>query len=245
LKPKKCTNILFYISLVLVAIFGLWFAFNLHAYIRRVFHNREILRQSEIIYGIFSFDEDVVLTARHIMNNDDIVARLTIPGTSINHAVVHGKDNEFYLYHDLLRQPNANGSIFLDYLNSPCFKNRSTIIYGHNRIDGTMFHDLQLFQEREFFEKNDSIVITTIDEKLLYEIFTVFITHIYFNYIQVNFADDYEFLALVYEMKDRAMHLRDMYITGNDRILILSTCTGIGPTGRLVVVGRQKNILTL
>ena len=229
----------FYISIGLATIFGLWFAFNIYTYIRRGFEAREILRQTEIIYGIFSFEEDAVLVARHVMNNDDIVAHLKIPGTSINHAVVHGMDNEFYLYHDLLRQPNSNGSIFLDYLNSPCFTNRSTIIYGHNRTDGAMFHDLQFFTERDFFEENDSIIVTTVDEKLLYEIFVVFTTHIYFNYIQVNFADDYEFLVLVYEMKDRAMHLRDIPITGNDRILILSTCTGIGPTGRLVVVGKK------
>ena len=213
MKSYKSTRTLFFISLGLVVIFGLWFVFNLYTYSQRELDTRETLRQTEIIYGIFNIEEDVVLTARYIMGNDDIIAHLTVLGTSINHAVVHGVDNEFYLYHDLLRQPNSNGSIFLDYLNSPCFTNRSTIIYGHNRANGTMFYDLQLFQERHFFDENDTIIVTTIEEKLIYEIFAVFITHIYFNYIQVDFSDDYEFLTLIYEIKDRAIHLRDVPIT--------------------------------
>jgi len=240
LSSGKKTNKLYYAAVGLAAVFGILFVFNLYTYIRRELDTRETVRQNEIIYGIFNFEEDIVLTARHIMNNNEIVAHLSVPGTSINHAVVHGIDNEFYLYHDLLRQPNSNGSIFLDYLNSPCFTNRSTIIYGHNRSDGTMFHDIRFFQDYEFFEENDLIVVTTAYDEFLYEIFAVFTAHISFNYIQVDFADEHEFLALVYEMKDRAMHLRDTAIVESDKILILSTCTGIGPTGRLVVVGRLK-----
>ena len=237
---RKKTNKLYYIIIGLVVVFGIWFALNLYTYVQRELDTRETLRQNEIIYGIFNFEEAIVLTARHIMSNDDIIAHLSVPGTSINHAVVHGTDNEFYLYHDLLRQPNSNGSIFLDYLNSPCLTNRSTIIYGHNRSDGTMFHDLRFFQEYDFFKENDLITVTTAYDVFQYEIFAVFTAHISFNYIQVDFANDYEFLALVYEMKDRAMHLRDIDITESDKILILSTCTGIGLTGRLVVVGRLK-----
>lgn len=240
MKQSQNINKLFYVVIGLAVIFGIWFAYNLYIYARRMADASETNRQTEIINGIFNFEDEAVLTARYIMGNYEIIAHISIPGTAINYAVVHGVDNEFYLYHDLLRQPNLNGSIFLDYLNNPCFTDRNTIVYGHNRSNGTMFHDLMLFQDEEFFKENDIIIITMINDVLQYEVFAVFTTHINFNYIIVDFADDYEFLKLVHEMKDRAMRLRNTAITANDKILILSTCTGLGPTGRLVVVGRLK-----
>jgi sortase B len=240
LVPDKKKKMLFYSAIGLAAVFGILFVFNIYTHIQRGIDTQETRRQNDIIYGVFNFEDELVLAARNIMNNDDIIAHLSISGTSINHAVVQGTDNEFYLYHDLLRQPNSNGSIFLDYLNSPSFTDKSTIIYGHNRNNGTMFHDIRFFQDYEFFADNKLISVTTLEDSFLYEIFAVFTAHISFNYIQVDFADGYEFLALVNEMKDRAMHLRDVTITENDKILIISTCTGVGPTGRLVVVGRLQ-----
>lgn len=240
MKSNKTARKLLYLVTALAVVCILFFAYYLFAYIQRTAHTAEIQRQSEIISEISRLYQDVVQTARDLLNNDEIVAHIYIPGTSINYAVVHGVDNEFYLYHDVLRKPNSNGSIFLDYLNSPCFTDISTILYGHNMENGTMFHDLGLFKEKEFFEENESIFVTTLYETLHYEIFAVFTTHVNFNYIIVDFADYYEFLNLVYEMKDRAAHLRDVTITENDKILILSTCTAIGRTGRIVVVGRLK-----
>ena len=238
LDSSKKRKIFIYVLIGLVVLFALWFAFNIFTHIRRGIDTNETVRQAEIIDGIFNFEENVVQAARYIMGNDDIVAHLAVPGTSISYAVVQTIDNEFYLDHDLLRRPNSNGSIFLDYLNSPYFTDKSTIIYGHNRSDGTMLYDIQLFMDYEFFWNNEHMIVTTDSGELVYEIFVIFATHINFNYIQVDFADEDEFLSLVYQMKDRATHLRDIEISGEDRILILSTCTNIGPTGRLVLVGR-------
>jgi len=226
----------FRIACVFVAIFAVWFSFNLHTYIRRRLDAHESARQAEIMREIFSVED-----MRFATRNDEIVARIFVPGTAINYIVVHGKDNEFYLSHDMFREPNENGSIFLDYANDPCFTNRNTIIYGHNRDNGTKFHDLQLFQNGEFFNDNSTIFITTQENLLQYEIFAVFTAHMTFNYIQVDFPDDDAFLSLMNEIKDRAMHSREIEISACDRVLILSTCTNIGPTGRLVVVGRLIN----
>jgi len=224
-------KIKFYIVLGLAAVFGIGFAFNLHAYIRRLADTQEIIRQADISRN------ESIQSLRYIFSNEEIVAHINIPATNISYAITQGADNEFYLYHDLLKQPNGNGSIFLDYLNSPCFTDKSTIIYGHNREDGTMFHDLQLFQDYDFFQENRYIILNTMEGTLYYKIFAVFTAHISFNYIIVDFADSYAFLALVEEMKDRAMHQREVEINADDRILILSTCTRLGLTGRLVLLG--------
>ena len=223
---------------LLAVVFAVWFLFNLSAHQRRATDDEEAARQAEMIRKAAE-SVSPVQAAREITENKEIVAYIEIPGTSIRYAVAQGTDNEFYLHHDLRRLPNENGSIFLDYLNSPSFTDRSTIIYGHNRQNGTKFYDLQLFQDPAFVEVNSQIFITTMDADLIYEVFAVFVTHINFQYIQVEFRDDDDFLELVHEMQRRSMHPSDVTITGDDRILILSTCTGIGPTGRLVVVGRH------
>ena len=226
---------------LLVVVFALWFLSNLSAHQRRATDDEEAARLSEMIRNAAE-SASPVQAARGIAGNEDIVAYIEIPGTSIRYAVAHGADNEFYLHHDLRRRPNENGSIFLDYLNSPDFTDRSTIIYGHNRQNGTKFYDLQLFQDLPFFETNKQIFLRTMDDDLVYEVFAVFVTHINFQYIQVEFRDEDDFLELVHEMQRRSMHPSDVMIAGNDRILILSTCTGIGPTGRLVVVGRYMGL---
>ncbi|MCL2169631.1 MAG: class B sortase [Defluviitaleaceae bacterium] len=235
---KKLQKPLLYAVYALFVFFGVWLVFGIIGYGRRVAHDREALRQSAAIRE--NFDRCAVLHARYITGNNAIIAHITVPGTALDYAVVHCNDNFFYLTHDLFGQPNENGAIFLDYANSPSFTDPNTIIYGHNRQSGMKFHDLELFQEQDFFEKNSTIRLATLEGKLIYEIFAVFTAHISFQYIQVDFASDDDFLSLMTEIKDRAMHTRDVTIEADDRILILSTCTNIGPTGRLAVVGRLK-----
>lgn len=230
---------LYYITAGLAVLFAVWLAFSLYTYLGRADDTRETLRQARLTDRIFASEDNPVQSAREAMANDDIIAHIYVPGTAISYAVVQAADNEFYLYHDITRRGNSNGAIFLDYLNSSDFSDRNTIIYGHNRSDGTMFHDIQLFQDYSFFRGNPYIIITAEDAVLHYEIFAVFTAHISFNYIRVDFADDYDFLDLLLEIKDRAIHLRETEITGSDRVLILSTCTNIGLTGRLVLAAKK------
>lgn len=252
--------------LAAVVICGGIFAHNLNTYIRQTEDAREAARQAELMRQIIaehneamvmrhaysvtvehdrsSTDKDEVqlspiIAAREAAENDDIVAYIYIPHADIKYAVAHGTDNEFYLHHDLLRRRSASGSIFLDYACSPDFTSRSSIIYGHNMRNGTKFSNLAMFLNEEFFTENRYITLTALHDVLRYEVFSVFETHISFNYIQVEFYDDAEFLTLIHEIKERSVHSGGSDITGDDRILILSTCTG--PQGgdyRLVVAAR-------
>jgi len=178
-----------------------------------------------------------ILEARKLTGNDDIIAYIHIEGTNVSYVVVHCIDNEFYLHRDIHRQHSAHGSLFLDYLNSPGFTDRSSIIYGHNMRDGTMFHNLRYFVRPDYFDAHRYIAVFTKTEMLTYQIFSVFATRIDFEYIQVYFYDDNDFLSLVSELKRRSVHDAGITIGADDRILILSTCTNTDPDVRLVVAG--------
>ena len=181
-----------------------------------------------------------VILARELTGNSDIVAYIHIEGTNISNVVVQGEDNIFYLYHDVNKRVNVNGSIFLDYLNSPYFTDRNTIIYGHNMINGAMFHNIRYFMNLDFFMDNRYITIITKQEILTYEIFSAFATRIDFEYIQVYFYDDNDFLQLLGEVQRRCLHGYDISLDADDRILILSTCTNTAQDMRFVVAAVLK-----
>ena len=185
-------------------------------------------------------------TAREVTGNDDIVAYIHIEGTNVSNVVVQGPDNVFYLNRDVNRQSNVNGSLFLDFENSPDFSDRNSVIYGHNMRNGTMFHNLRYFMGSDFFDANRYIVIFTENEMLTYEIFSAFSTRTDFEYIQVDFDDDEDYLQLVNEIRRRSVHGGNIPVNADDRILILSTCTNTARDMRFVVAGvlREREALS-
>ena len=179
-----------------------------------------------------------VSEARSITGNPDIIAYVHIPGTSISHIVVQGPDNIFYLRHDMHRQPNTNGAVFLDYANNADFSDKNTIIYGHNMRNGAMFHDLRFFMDEEHFNAHRTITVMTADNLLTYEIFAAFITHTAFEYIQVDFEGEADFDAFVSRLKAQSVHESPVQVTGQDNILILSTCTNAAADTRVAVAAK-------
>lgn len=74
--------------------------------------------------------------------NSDIVAWIYIPNTSVNYPVVHGSDDEYYLYHDFEGTQGGltqSGCIFMKAANNPAFTDMGTFLFGHHLNDGSMF----------------------------------------------------------------------------------------------------------
>ena len=74
--------------------------------------------------------------------NPDTVAWLRVPNTTINYPVVQTTDNATYLSKTFTGGYSLSGTIFLDKGNVADFSSVNSILYGHNRVDGTMFADL-------------------------------------------------------------------------------------------------------
>lgn len=259
-KSKK----VFYIATVAVMVFSIAFIYSVHSHfsylqdkqlteeniqtMQGVFKNRRLeihnkLANAEKIAEVnaqidIDTKECPVITAQKLTGNLNIVAYIFIEGTNIEGVVLQGEDNVFYLSRDMYKRPNVNGSIFMDYQNSRDFSDRSTIIYGHNMRNGSMFHDLRFFMQRDFLETNRYITVLTENKALKYEIFSAFSTSIDFDYIQTNFADDYVFDEFINELKGRAVNNTGVVVSSQDRILILSTCTNVQRDSRYVVVGK-------
>jgi len=178
---------------------------------------------------------------RELTGNEHIVAYMYIPGTNVNNVVMHSHNNSFYLNRDVFGHHNSNGSLFVDYQNSPCFTDHNTIVYGHNMNNGNMFHNLRHYafgdDREDFFRDHPHIFVVTDTEVLVYEIFSVFTTDTYFNYIQVRFEDD-EFPGLVDEFNRRRLYDTGVTAGHDDNVLVLSTCSHVNNRIRIVVASR-------
>ena len=91
--------------------------------------------------------------------NSDVIGWLYIPDTKIDEPILKGENNDTYLRTDLYMKANTAGNLFIDEINSRDFSDDNTIIYGHNMKNGSRFHDLRYFVEKEYFNEHQDIYI--------------------------------------------------------------------------------------
>ena len=184
--------------------------------------------------------------------NNHLVGWIKVPNTIIDFPVVQCENNDAYLHYDFYRKPNERGSIYMDCRNELKSDDTSTILYGHNFYDGTMFSPLEKYESLDFYKTAPVIEFNTIYERKKWKVFSVFITTAsagedngyLFNYIypylkNANYAD---FLG---ELKKRSLINTTVDVNTTDRLLILSTCTQMldfsssrRADGRCVIVAR-------
>ncbi|BBI31687.1 SrtB family sortase [Cohnella abietis] len=170
-----------------------------------------------------------------VKRNEDIVGWITIEGTRIDYPVTQGEDNEFYLEHDVNKEENVAGSIFMDYRNNVGGFNRNFIIYGHDMKNKTMFADLVGYESRWNFENKATIEFDTIYGTGKWIIFSAYTTDSSFDYIKTDFASDEEYGAFLNEVKEKSLHHSDVEVSSKDTILTLSTCSSAFENARFVV----------
>ena len=164
--------------------------------------------------------------------NPEVMGWIYVPDTDIDYPFVLGEDNDFYLDHSPEKYYSIYGAIFEDFENHPDIDdNRNTVLYGHNVRFGGMFHDVEKFLEKDFFDKTPIYLYTT-EKVYIYEPFSIFEASYDYQYFQVDFKDDGEYVAFMREMRDNSRFPRDIDFTAEDRMLTLSTCTNGAKTQR-------------
>ncbi len=112
--------------------------------------------------------------------NSDVVGWIRIPKTHINYAIVKGKDNSYYLNHDIYKNYNINGSIFMNSSNQSDFHDFNTILFGHYTYRSDMFSDLlKIYQNKIKLTKKDTIYIYTETKKYEYVPYSIYVTDPY------------------------------------------------------------------
>ncbi len=167
----------------------------------------------------------------------DLYGWIVLEGTVINYPIMQAKDNDYYLDHSYKGTKLKAGAIFADYRNSrTLMQNKNLVLYGHHMSNNTMFHSLDKFLAKSFFETNNIVKIYTLDGMFTYQVFSVYETNMYYRYIQTVFKSAKDVDAFVNEIAENSIHKASgVTLNGDSRILTLSTCTNRSEIGRLAV----------
>lgn len=180
--------------------------------------------------------------------NSDIVGWLNIENTKIDNPVYQTLDNDYYITHDMNKETNSYGALFLDYRckSNPLTLSQNQIIYGHNMRYGAMFGTLNEYRKLDFYKSSPLISFDTLYEKRTYKIFAMMIVNTTddntfgynFSAYRASFTSQAEFTQWVQHCKDRSLIDTNVDVQAYDEIITLSTCCYDFDDARFVVMGR-------
>lgn len=161
---------------------------------------------------------------------ENYVGWIEIENTKINYPVVKGDDNDFYLNHNYDLSKNVAGSIFMDRRNLGNKYDEHTIIYGHYMKNGTMFTNLNLYLEEDFYKDNQLIYYRDLFNSYTYKVISAY--YVSANDYTLAFEIDEE---IIDDFMSRSLYTTEYSYSKDDRFLTLSTCNYILNNGRMIV----------
>lgn len=157
--------------------------------------------------------------------NSDTIGWLQVNGTNINYPVVKTDNNDYYLNHDFNKKYNDGGWIFADYRNN-LIDDKNLIIYGHARLNLTMFGTLKNVIKANWYQNSDNYLVrlSTINSNMSFQVFSTYVTEAEDYYIKTDFNNNEDYLSFLNTLKSRSVYNYGVSLSENDRILTLSTC---------------------
>lgn len=171
--------------------------------------------------------------------NSDVCGWITIYGTNVDYPVVRGADNSVYLMRDPEGNYRMSGSIFMDCVNQREFTDFNTILYGHHMDGGAMFGDLDKYLSDPFADSHLYGNIFADGKDYGLELFAFLEVDAYNTGLYMTpVTDAGEQAAYLDEIREKAMWYRNIGVTDEDRLVVMSTCTENLTNGRHLLIGR-------
>lgn len=246
LMKQTNSNILKVCGLIIIFIITLTFGYvfyDNYSSMKKVTYIKENLKKvieltdkEEIIANIEDSDipKDVITdkninedVASLLLVNPEVVGWLTVNNTNIDYPTVQAKDNSYYLTHNIYMENDSNGWVFIDYRNKPFELNDNLIVYAHNRYySGVMFGNLSNMTKYSWYSKEENQIITykTMNKTYNYKIFSIYKIYKTNDYIATSFYDNNAKNTLFQKLKERSIYDFKVDLTGEDKIITLSTC---------------------
>lgn len=173
--------------------------------------------------------------------NPDVRGWVRQEGTVIDYPVLQGRDNDWYLAHNIDKEKVVTGSIVLDFRVDIRNLGRNTPLYGHNMKHGSMFHSLVNYKTEKYFKAHPTLEFDTLYDKMVWEIVAVYVVDSSYNYvITMDFADDTEYRAFLDDITARSLYPIVEPLTLEDKILTMVTCSYEFDGARTVVQARLR-----
>jgi len=170
--------------------------------------------------------------------NAEVIAWLTVFGTTIDYPVVQGENNSKYVNTDVKGNYSLSGSLFLDYENAADFSDFNNIIYGHHMDKSVMFGGIEHFGEKTYFDEHRYGTLFHHDQEYGIEFFAFLEVDAYdFSIYNVAVAKNAR-TKFIENLLEKAKHTRHIGVQIDDNIVLLSTCTSDSTNGRHILAGR-------
>lgn len=157
--------------------------------------------------------------------NPDVIAWIYIPGTKINYPILQGKDNEYYLHHNLSGDKSDYGEVFMDYRQSPDLANYNTFLYAHNMYDETKFAELNNYFNTSFYKNHQNVYVYTPKSRFDGKVFAVQSNKGESKAHTMDFDNNSQFSSYVNYLKQRSSISTNIKSNSVKKLLTLWTCT--------------------
>lgn len=232
MKRKKVKhNFIYYIIVFFIIVLNIYTLFFLWARYNNEKHNEELLKDVEQYINPNDIYEDKynfmnVDFSRLKQLNADTVSYLVVDGSKISYPIVQTYDNKYYLNHSFDKEENNAGWVFMDYRNNVNFLDKNTIIYGHNRLTGSMFGTLKQLLEDSYYRRDTHYIYLYAENKnYVFEVFSVYTIQKETYYLQTNFTNSKEYERFLTILQSRSKYYFPTTVTNKDKIITLSTCS--------------------
>lgn len=234
---RKIVNLLdSIVDFTMLSLFLLMLVFGCYA----MWDSRQVSQHAATVtYEIYKPQEEVKGFEDFQNLNPEVLGWITVYGTNIDYPLLQAEDNEKYVNIDPEGNYSVSGSIFLDCRNQKDFSDFNSIIHGHHMAGGVMFGEIENFEEQSYFEEHPygEIYYGGEDHGV-----------IFFAYLEAD-AYDQSIYDLTEKGKDEAeaylelilesaLHSRQAAVSGEDHLILLSTCSSRTTNGRDILVGK-------
>ena len=168
--------------------------------------------------------------------NPDIVGWIFMERENINYPIVLGPDNYFYLTRLPDKTPNRLGSIFMEYKNKPDFSDDTTVLFGHNMLDDSMFAPLEYYREQWYYDEHPSLYIFTPEDTYRLDVFAGYVVEAHdIDSLHQTINSIEEKREFVANSIMRSTFESNVQINDDDRFVSLFTCAYDYSDARYVV----------
>lgn len=170
--------------------------------------------------------------------NQDFLGWIYFPLLDISYPVVYGDEDFTYLHIAMDGTPSNSGCIFIDCGSNPDIKDMTTIFYGHNMRNGSMFGSLKRVRQEEGLIEEDPYFY-------YYTPTTAYKCHIFAYYLDKDGGRTYqapennlgydEYMDYVLSMNEYEKGPETVDLAHRPQLMTLSTCSGRNSGKRTVL----------
>ena len=181
------------------------------------------------------------------LKNKDVIGWIRISETPVNYPVMYTpEDVEYYIHRGFDKEYSLGGGIFAGEgtdIERPC---DNIITYGHHMANSSMYHDIDRYEDEDYYKEHKYITFNTLRQTGKYEVIAAYRTEVHpddykgFCYWKfVNAYDEKDFNEYIDNCKRLTPYKISTSAEYGDQLITLSTCAYHTLNGRFVVVAKR------